>query len=241
MANISIQEKINKLRSVVGISVSEGLVYCGDPASLVKFLTTFQNNLNEMMKEIRQALDKNDLDYFVIKVHALKTTARMIGAQGLSEFALSLENAGRKKDRMYIDRNIQQLFEMTADYRDRLDFLAKQGEDEAAQKIPKQADFGPLARRQGFLYLLRYNRLHGGRIVYCEGVVDCLVLVHVAVPVFDDPDRVAGELFADMDGVADDRGVHPLDGHVLGAHALDDSGRAAGEKDRKYESCAFHS
>lgn len=130
MANISIQEKINKLRSVVGISVSEGLVYCGDPASLVKFLTTFQKNLNEMMKEIRQALDKNDLDYFVIKVHALKTTARMIGAQGLSEFALSLENAGRKKDRMYIDRNIQQLFDMTTDYRDRLDFLAKQSEDE---------------------------------------------------------------------------------------------------------------
>ena len=51
---------------------------------------------------IQEAYDAKDWDGYTVKVHALKSTSRTIGAATLSELAEKLEKAGKAKDLPYI-------------------------------------------------------------------------------------------------------------------------------------------
>ena len=108
------------ISEIEGISLSDGLLYCGSRAALDKFLNTFYNKIEIKAAEIEDAYNKGDLSSFTIKVHALKSTSRIIGAKELSEFAESLEKAGSEGNQAYIDANAGKLLEMYRSYRGRL-------------------------------------------------------------------------------------------------------------------------
>ncbi|SFD05506.1 response regulator [Butyrivibrio sp. YAB3001] len=114
---------LEELKSVDGISVSEGLYYCGNQKALLKFLTTFYKNIDGKAQEIQEAYEKEDIGFFTIKVHALKSTARMIGASKLTDLALRLEEAGHADDLDFIRNNTDELLELYKSYKERLAFL----------------------------------------------------------------------------------------------------------------------
>ena len=58
-----------------------------------------------------------------MKVHALKSSARIIGAGTLSDLAQSLEDAAKNKDTEYVMKNTDKLLKMYRDLDDRLLFL----------------------------------------------------------------------------------------------------------------------
>ncbi|MBP3195789.1 MAG: Hpt domain-containing protein, partial [Butyrivibrio sp.] len=55
------------------------------------------------------------------KVHALKTTSRMIGAKELSSLAESLEMAGKEGNQSYIDENTSKLLKLYRSYKEKLE------------------------------------------------------------------------------------------------------------------------
>lgn len=118
-------QALRQLKSVEGINISDGLNFCGDDASLLKFATTFYRNIEIKAREIDLARTADSLEFYTIKVHALKSTARMLGATELSSKALALEEAGRRGDREFIDANTGELLELYLSYKDRLTFLDK--------------------------------------------------------------------------------------------------------------------
>ena len=81
------------------IDVPAGLQYTNGNVDMYKsILKDFAMSINDKKEIINSSLNKEDINRFTIEVHALKSTAKTIGALKLSEKALELERLGHKRD-----------------------------------------------------------------------------------------------------------------------------------------------
>lgn len=114
-----------------GIIPAEGVKNCGSEEAFLSALQTFYDTLPEKADEIEKAYVAEDWDFYTIKVHALKSSARIIGASELSALAEALEAAGKAQDIDTIRRDSGHLL---LDYRAYSDKLERLSEDDAADK-----------------------------------------------------------------------------------------------------------
>ena len=136
MAEYQVPEELIGLSEVEGISISDGLMYCGSVRDFEKFLESFYRDIESRADEIEDAFRKGDLLYFTIRVHALKTTARVIGATGLAELAAALECAGKAEDTQFIQNNIKVLISLFKSYKIRLSGYMAEKQKQKEQKRP---------------------------------------------------------------------------------------------------------
>ena len=81
-----------------GLSYSEAIKNCATEAILAKTLQQFYNSINNNLHDIEKFFTEEDIHNYTIKVHALKSSARLIGAQELSSQAAYLEDCGNAND-----------------------------------------------------------------------------------------------------------------------------------------------
>ena len=136
MTEYQVPEELIGLSEVEGISISDGLMYCGSVRDFEKFLESFYRDIESRADEIEDAFRKGDLLYFTIRVHALKTTARVIGATGLAELAAALECAGKAEDREFIQNNLEVLISLFKSYKIRLSGYMAEKQKQKEQKRP---------------------------------------------------------------------------------------------------------
>ena len=87
----------------IGLSVETALRFCGgDPAFYGELLTDYTESHAEKKQELDRSFADADWHEFEVKIHALKSTSKTIGAAALSEQALSLEKAAERGDAGYI-------------------------------------------------------------------------------------------------------------------------------------------
>ena len=126
------------LKDIEGISVDEGISNCGSRESFASALTLFANTVSENSDVIEKAYEEKDIKGYTIKVHALKSAARLIGAMELSEQAKKLEAAGNSKDMDYINEKTRLLLEKYRGYKEKLkDLLEKVDDDSGKEPIPE--------------------------------------------------------------------------------------------------------
>lgn len=90
----------------VGINVKMGLDYCaGEEEFYLEMLQMFNSQYEQKRTEIVSLYESSDWKNYAIKVHALKSTSLTIGAEQLSDCAKMLEQAGKKGDVEYIQKN----------------------------------------------------------------------------------------------------------------------------------------
>lgn len=130
-----IPEELKILENIDGISIKEGLDFCGSSKAFLKFLNTFYSSIDYKLAEIKEAFDKNDLTSYTIKVHALKSTSRIIGASMLSDLTLRLEEAGEKKDIAFIRDNNDKLLQLYSSYKAKLSVVAENLEETPHEEI----------------------------------------------------------------------------------------------------------
>ncbi len=94
-----------------GVSVDDGIRFCGSSRAFLSAVTTFYDTINDKISEIKEAYDSEDYGLYTIKVHALKSSARVIGATQLSSRAERLEQAGKEEDIAFIRENTQNLLD----------------------------------------------------------------------------------------------------------------------------------
>lgn len=87
----------------------------GDKGCFRFLLESFKENEPKVRSDIQTAFDEEDYKNYTIFVHALKSTAKMIGAEELSEAAKNLETAGKEQNVAYIKANHQQAMKMYTD------------------------------------------------------------------------------------------------------------------------------
>ncbi|MCR5053870.1 MAG: response regulator [Lachnospiraceae bacterium] len=98
-----------ELEVIKEIDAKTGISNCGSLDSYFSVLSVFHRTAAMKADEIESLYNDNDIENYTIKVHALKSSARIIGASELSKMAESLENAGKVKDTDFIDAHTEEL------------------------------------------------------------------------------------------------------------------------------------
>lgn len=89
-----------------GINIETALQNCGSAQLLREMFTSFYSEIDAKKEELTGLLNASDFENYRIKVHALKSESRLIGAIKLSEEARKLEEAaGAKKEAEIIEKN----------------------------------------------------------------------------------------------------------------------------------------
>lgn len=123
------KDELSILEGIEGLDVKEGLDYSASLDNYLTVLRVFRDTAKGKAEEIRECFNTEDWEGYTIKVHALKSSARVIGAKGLSELARSLEEAGNNKDIVTINKNTYDLLKQYEDMANSLQILDKSGDD----------------------------------------------------------------------------------------------------------------
>lgn len=96
-----------------GVHTELGLQYCGgSDAFYAQMLTMFCDQSADKRKEIIDLYDAGEWKEYAVKVHALKSTSKMIGAEELSELARKMEQAGKSDDRALIREHQSEMLDL---------------------------------------------------------------------------------------------------------------------------------
>ncbi|MBQ9488283.1 MAG: response regulator [Selenomonadaceae bacterium] len=128
------------LTKVDDINTKAGIEHCGGADSYMDALTVFANAVTSGADEIQGYFDNDDWKNYTTKVHALKSTARVIGAAELSERAKRLEDAGNAGYVDEIQKDTPELLKLYRSYAEKLSALIKvEVEDDTKPPIDPDA------------------------------------------------------------------------------------------------------
>lgn len=121
-------ERINKEKNILptwifdinGLDAKEGLLHCGNANDYINALTIFATSIEEKSKDIEEFLRNNNIQMYTLRVHSLKSMARLVGANELSQLAARLEEAGKKGDMTFIGDNTGELLKSYQGFKESL-------------------------------------------------------------------------------------------------------------------------
>ncbi|MCH5257385.1 MAG: response regulator [Lachnospiraceae bacterium] len=91
---------------VIGdLDIEKGILYCGSKSAYLEILEECYIEGADERSNIEKLFEEKDWKNYTIRVHALKSTMKSIGANNLFEMAKALEEAGRNIDIDYILQN----------------------------------------------------------------------------------------------------------------------------------------
>ena len=123
------------LTRVKGLNINEGIEHCGGIEAYLEALTVFANSISSGSEEIEQYFKNEDWKNYTTKVHALKSSSKVIGAVELSERAKRLEDAGNSKYIDEIKQDTDPLLKLYRSYAEKLSPLIKVEEDDSDKPL----------------------------------------------------------------------------------------------------------
>ena len=122
------------MRNMPGIDAGEALKNCGSAEILENVLKDFWISIEKKANDIEAFAEAEDYRNFTVAVHALKSSARLIGAMQLSADAAYLEQCGNEENKEQIREKTPAL--LTA-YRALREILAPLCEEEKRDDLPE--------------------------------------------------------------------------------------------------------
>ena len=93
--------------NLTDIDIERGISNCGGQISdYLKILEITYEYGEKQLEELKNAYDNKDYEYYIIKIHALKSTSLNIGATEISEMAKQQELEGKAGNFSYIDEHM---------------------------------------------------------------------------------------------------------------------------------------
>ena len=126
------EEEKSIFYSLPGIDADAALKSSGSETALRSVCQIFYDSMDDKEKELRSFFDNEDWDNYTIKIHALKSSSRLIGALTLGDDAEALEMAGKGGDIDYIRENHERVMTDFASYKDVLSAVVEVKEEEPA-------------------------------------------------------------------------------------------------------------
>ncbi|MCR5762397.1 MAG: response regulator, partial [Treponema sp.] len=114
------QDDCCEFKGLHGIELSEALKNCGDVEIFKSALKNFYDSIDDKVSEIEKFTKTKDWKNYTILVHALKSSARLIGALTLSKDAEYLEKCGNDMNESEIQAKTPELLSLYRSYKDRL-------------------------------------------------------------------------------------------------------------------------
>ena len=115
-----------ELPALDGVDGEEALRNCGSRDLFIKTAQTFRESIGEKAGLIEGYAKDGDCKNYTVLVHALKSSARLIGATELSALAAELEKSGDDGNMQDIEARTPRLLELYRSYTERLAPVCKQ-------------------------------------------------------------------------------------------------------------------
>ena len=115
-----VPEKVRTLEEQGLLNSKDGVEYAGSLAMYLMALTYFRDAIEKNMNELKELYSSENWEVYMTRVHALKSTSRIIGAEKLSDMARNQEMAAKVPDVDVIRAHHEELMEF---YRKYLDYL----------------------------------------------------------------------------------------------------------------------
>lgn len=113
----------------MGFSFEEVVKHCGSKAALMKTIRIFYRTIDSKANKIEQCLKEGLIGDYVIEVHALKSSALLIGAVPLSEAAKELEDYGKQGKTEVLEEKTPDVLTLYRDLKNILRPYAEKEED----------------------------------------------------------------------------------------------------------------
>lgn len=113
----------------MGLSFEEGVKHCGSKAALMKTIRIFYRTIDSKANKIEQCLKEGLISDYVIEIHALKSSALLIGAVPLSEAAKELEDYGKQGKTEVLEEKTPDVLTLYRDLKNILRPYAEKEED----------------------------------------------------------------------------------------------------------------
>ena len=95
---IMIPECLKVLEDYEKIDLYEGIRNSGSPEAYLSLLKIYHSSVDDKCKELNGYLERGDISNYTIKIHALKSSSRIIGALSLEKKAKKLRRCGNIND-----------------------------------------------------------------------------------------------------------------------------------------------
>ena len=147
------------------IDIAEGIKNTGSPKFYESLLGDFYQMIDAKTLKIEKCLADDMIRDYTIEVHALKNTARMIGAMQLSKEFLHLEELGNAEDRVAILKETPDVLEH---YRKYKEILKPYGDS-------KEKDKKEVSKQEILLYLKKiHDKIEGFDLDAADAAMDKL-------------------------------------------------------------------
>jgi signal transduction histidine kinase/FixJ family two-component response regulator len=123
-------EDLGVLAECGGMDLKAALKNCGNKDVLLGAAKNFLTVIPERSAEIEDYAAKKDYRNFTVLVHALKSSARLLGATELSERAAALETYGNEENGAAIEEKTPELLALYRSYEEKLSPLKEKNEAE---------------------------------------------------------------------------------------------------------------
>ena len=123
------------------LDLDEAVKNIGSYETYSKIVKTFYNTIEKNVTEIEAFYKQKELKSYTILVHALKSSARIIGAKKLSLLAEKLEKAAKENDVDFMEENTEQLLILYKSYGNILKPIAEKKESDSEKASLSKDDF----------------------------------------------------------------------------------------------------
>ena len=115
-----------------GIDAKKALEYNGSEDTLKNMMKMFYESVDQKNDELKRFFEDENWKDYTVKVHALKSSARLIGAEKLADDAQKLEDAGKREDAEYIKSHNGDFLDRFVKYKEVLGLLFERKEAKKA-------------------------------------------------------------------------------------------------------------
>ncbi len=129
-----IPENLKWIYDIDSIDVEEGIKNSGGIGSYIFSLQLFFETIEGNTRVIKKAYDEGDWMLYTVKVHALKTSCRIIGDMDLSKQCEELEKAGNNEDISFIKEHTDEMLTEYQTYLEKLLRIAEKPEESEEEK-----------------------------------------------------------------------------------------------------------
>ncbi|WP_026528927.1 response regulator [Butyrivibrio sp. VCD2006] len=123
-------EIISAISQIPEIDYKKGISLCGSEEGYITAVGIFYNSIDVKAEEIENFFNNEDYKNYTIKVHALKSSANIIGALDLWSDAKDLEDAGNNNDIEKIKNNTPKLLSDYRSFKNKLSFMSTDTDEE---------------------------------------------------------------------------------------------------------------
>ncbi len=126
-------EELRRLGEHDWIDVDAGVRYSGTVGAYLPLLRIFLSAIDEKQQELDQYYASGDLANYAIKVHALKSSARIIGMAAFGDEAQELENAAKNGDMSFISGHHAAFLREMMNYREPISEVFAEEDDDTGK------------------------------------------------------------------------------------------------------------